>query len=164
MLVRLLGGRAVRMSDVRSADSHVVVFRPAVFEGLVLPAIGASAFVWIGIYQLTMQATSERLIGAVCILVGAMYPWFMTARVRLAVGDNLVVVRNPFRSTVIRLEEISDVQPEYEGLKIRTADGRSVTALAVQRWNLSLFLGRRSRADQVADLIRKRRDENGRSA
>jgi hypothetical protein len=62
-------------------------------------------------------------------------------------------VQNPVRRFDLPWAEIAEVLPGYSGLEITTRDDEVVIAWAVQKSNLAGWLKRRTRADDVADLL-----------
>lgn len=79
--------------------------------------------------------------------------WLLAVRPYVAIEGKTLVIQNPVRRRTVTLHEISGVQPGYAGLEIATTRGRTVSAWAVQRWNLSAMLGRSTSASEVADAI-----------
>lgn len=98
----------------------------------------------------------EAQVRWVFLLIATAIIWTVTFRVPVAVSSDRLVIRNPIRTHIIRLTDIVEIEPEYEGLRITTMDGRVLTAVAIQRWNVTAFLRRRSRADDAVDFIRSR--------
>lgn len=128
--------------------------------GWVLTALGgicAAAGVW-AIF------TAHLGGGVAALVVGTGWG---TVAFRSAVWPELraenegLVVRNPFRTHVIRWETIRRLAPSSRGIAIYTKDRKPVFAWAVQRSNFSSVVGRTSRADRIimelATLIEKQR-------
>ena len=117
------------------------------FFAAVMVAIGAS---WLfgGINFGT------RFIGAVVIALSLLGAAWLMFYVRLILSEDAVIIRN-IRTQTIRYADIESVEPMYEGLVVK-ANGRRHVALAIQRWNISLFLRRRTRADRIADEVQRR--------
>lgn len=80
---------------------------------------------------------------------------------RITAESEGVRVRNPSRETFIRWDHIVDAVPGFAGITIETSNGGAVTAWAVQKWRLSSWLGKRTRADEVADFIRNHATGSG---
>lgn len=135
------------------ADPNVLKFRYGWFERFFLPAVMVFAFGWIGLYQFTLGGLGAAIGGAVFLGIAGVTVWLATFRIMVAVGHDSMVIRNPLRTYVLKLDDIVSLTPEYEGLAVRTRQGSELTAVAIQRWNLTLFLRRRSRADDAVDLI-----------
>lgn len=66
-----------------------------------------------------------------------------------------VRIRNLGFARSVLVDEITDVDPGYSGITITTSDGKEVLALAVQKVNIAEWLGLYTRADAVADSIRR---------
>ncbi len=94
------------------------------------------------------------LMAAACAVLPAFFVWRCALHPRIELDDRIIRIVNPFASHVLRLNEVVAIEPSYSGLEIRSADGGKTTAWAVQRSNYSLFVGRRTRSDRVADEIR----------
>ena len=92
-------------------------------------------------------------MGVLFLLLTAVIVWLLTFRIVVLVGRDDMVIRNPLRTWVVALDDIVSLTPEYEGLVVRTRNGKKITAIAIQRWNLTLFLRRRSRAEDAVDAI-----------
>lgn len=111
-------------------------------------------FVSIGAPQFASR--DGALPGTALILIGVVGCWMGVVRVRVELGSEGLVVHNPVRTRRLRLVDIDAVDPAYEGLKLHLKNGQVVTVVAVQRWNVSLWLDRRTRSDRIADEIRSR--------
>lgn len=128
--------------------------------GWVLTALGgicAAAGVW-------AILTAHFGGGVAAVVVGTGWG---TVAFRSAVWPQLqaqnegLVVRNPFRTHMIRWETIRRLVPSSRGIAIYINDREPVFAWAIQRSNFASIVGRTSRADQIimelATLIEKRR-------
>jgi hypothetical protein len=62
-------------------------------------------------------------------------------------------VQNPIVSFSLARDATTQVLPGFYGLEIATRDGDLAIAWAVQRSNLTRWLKRRTRADDVADVL-----------
>ncbi|HEV7708436.1 MAG TPA: PH domain-containing protein [Asanoa sp.] len=82
-------------------------------------------------------------------------PLVLTLRPAVTLTETDVEVRNPLRTRRVPVAEITDAKTGYGGLRIETRDGRAVTAWAVQKSNLANWRGQHTRADDVAEAIRK---------
>ena len=91
---------------------------------------------------------------AVCMLVIMAMCVAFTYGTAVTLTPDSLIVTTAFRKTVIPLSEIANVTVRDIGLVIRTRDGRTRTAWAVPKDDFSRLLGRRTRADEVADVIR----------
>lgn len=56
----------------------------------------------------------------------------------------------------IEWSRVCSASPGYWGVEVSLSDGSTVVAGAVQKANVSVWLGRRTRADEVADFINAR--------
>ena len=97
---------------------------------------------------------SDRIVGALVVFGAATGALWLMVRVRIALLPSQLVISN-IRSKSIPYKEITDLNLGYEGLRVRTGT-RTYVSLAVQKWNVSKMLGRRTRADEIADEIRVR--------
>jgi Bacterial PH domain len=77
-------------------------------------------------------------------------------RARLELTRDGLVVVTTFSEHRIPWAEISDAKPGYAGIAILLRNGDSVLAGAVQKSNVSEWLHRRTRADELADRIVRR--------
>lgn len=66
-----------------------------------------------------------------------------------------LVMRNPFSTDRIPLREVVVLDPGYSGLSVMTAGKGAYVAWAVQKSNIAYWAGRHTRADHVAEEIRK---------
>ena len=71
----------------------------------------------------------------------------------LAATAEGVVIRNPFRRIVVPWRQVEGALPGSSGLIVLRTDRRPVKAWAVQKANWSHFLGKRRRADDVAEYL-----------
>jgi hypothetical protein len=74
----------------------------------------------------------------------------------LQVTPTTVSVRNMFVTRKRELVEIVKVYGTYNGLVIKSANRRRMTAWAVPKYNISVWLKRESRSDRVAAEILRR--------
>ena len=63
------------------------------------------------------------------------------------------MIRNPFRRIVVPWRQVEGALPGSSGLIVLRTDRRPVRAWAVQKANWSHFLGKRRRADDVAEYL-----------
>lgn len=117
------------------------------FFAVIMVAVGAS---WLfgGVN------VGTRVIGALVVLMSVVAAAWLMFYIRLVLATDTLIIRN-VRTRSIAYADIEQVQPEYEGLVVRTGE-RKFVALAIQRWNISLILRRRTRADLITDEIRRR--------
>ena len=81
--------------------------------------------------------------------LGILRPW-------IATDSRGITIRNPLSKVRFEWDEILDCAPGYYGLTITAAGGLSVTAIAVQKANASTWTGKRTRSDELCDLIKDR--------
>ncbi len=91
----------------------------------------------------------------VLAVVAVLYGWRYGLYPRVVVAVDTVTVRNPLRTTVIRLDRVTGVEPGENGLRITC--GESLTeAWCIQKSTTAIKAGRRTRADRVAEGLRAR--------
>jgi hypothetical protein len=64
-----------------------------------------------------------------------------------------IVIRNPLRRVKVPWRQVEGALPGSRGIIVLRTDRRPVKAWAVQKANWSHFLGRRRRADDVAEYL-----------
>ena len=89
-------------------------------------------------------------VGAVPIALGA---WRLALVPYVLVGAAEITVQNPFSKVTLQYSQVRRVRAGYYGLTLVLADGRSVTAWAVQKSNWARWRHSPTRADEVADAI-----------
>jgi len=77
----------------------------------------------------------------------------------VAMTPSAVVVRNRVGKTSIPYADIAVVRPGYYGTLIKRRSGGAVVAWAVQKPNWATRTKKRTRADDLADAIRRRMAE-----
>jgi hypothetical protein len=87
---------------------------------------------------------------AVLFAVGG---WRYGLHPSLAATDEGVVIRNPFRRVTVPWRQVEGALPGSRGIIVLRTDRRPVKAWAVQKANWSHFLGKRRRADDVAEYL-----------
>jgi hypothetical protein len=90
--------------------------------------------------------------------IGTAY-WSYSLRPAIRLDDSSVTVINPWRRTSVPLTSVLRVAPGYSGINIEYLIGNRpgvVCAWAVQKANLSTWRGRQTRADRVAEAIKRR--------
>jgi hypothetical protein len=71
----------------------------------------------------------------------------------LAATDTGVVIRNPLRRVTVPWRQVEGALPGSRGVIVLRTDRSPVKAWAVQKANWSHFLGKRRRADDVAEYL-----------
>ncbi len=125
------------MTRVLGAIFSVFLAVMAVVTVIIAVSHGPVSMVW-----------NALLFFAVAVGIGC-YVW----RVALEVSADAVIISNPFSTRTVPLSSISAASPGYYGMALTTRDGRTFTAMAVQKGNLASRRGRRTAADQVAEAI-----------
>lgn len=97
--------------------------------------------------------TSDRLGGCAFLVLAPLGYWLLAVRPYVEVGPSGMVVRNPFRYWAVPLDEIENVESGYSGLVIQLANGRTLTAWAVQQSNVGAWIGGRGRAAEVRSVL-----------
>lgn len=117
------------------------------------------AVVAIPALALTLLLTTPHPVVAVTLLVltllAAVYGWRYGLYPRLVLTrDHHLVVRNPWHTTRLPLQQIRTIEPGPNGLRVRTYDGRTVEAWCVQKSNTAVRTGRLTRADRIVTELR----------
>lgn len=104
--------------------------------------------------------TSDRVSGAVMLIVAPAASWLLWGRSYLVLTDEQVVVQNPIVAFVVPLADVLHAEAGSWGVLIAVR-GRSsaVVAMAVVKANISFMTGRQVRADRVADAIMRAAQE-----
>ena len=100
---------------------------------------------------------------AVLAALFAVGGWRYAVHPSLAATEEGLVIRNPFRRVVVPWRQVEGALPGSRGVIVLRTDRRPVRAWAVQKANWSHFLGKRRRADDVAEYLTqsaKRRRES----
>ena len=100
----------------------------------------------------------EVRTGLVTAAVFGLFPvvaWRWGTHPQLAATDDGVEARNPLRTALVPWADVERCVPSSLGLVIerREGTGRPVVAWAVQKPNVARWLGRRTRADEVAAAL-----------
>lgn len=146
--------RQAELARAVLASPDVKIFHFSVLERWLMSGIMLAVFGGFGIDLLVDDDPFGWCAGLSMIGFGVGVSYLMTFRVLVAYTEDHVLVRN-VRSRVVLRRDVVAAEPTYEGLVLRTAQGKRLTAAALPRYNLSLFLRRTGRADAVAhDLMR----------
>ena len=152
-----------RWARLRAPDAHGRVlgrWRPAVpsrLFGLVLVGV----FLVMGTFLVADGAqTSDRVSGAVMLVVAPVMLWLVWVRPYLVLTDEQVVVQNALVAFVVPLADVRHAEAGGWGVLIAVRGRHApVTAMAVVKANISFMTGRRVRADHVADAITRAAQE-----
>jgi hypothetical protein len=79
----------------------------------------------------------------------------------IAVRSEGIEIRNPHARQMVPWDDIVDITPGYFGLTIRRRTGPDVVAWAVQKSNIARWTRHHTRADDVAEILRKEAIEHG---
>ncbi|MFI7431737.1 PH domain-containing protein [Micromonospora sp. NPDC049836] len=128
-----------------------------VFAGLLLGVIAIGVMVFVA-YQALAPDGELGLALALVVPYGmlAFLLWRQTFHPRLSAGPEGLVLRGPWRTVRVPWSAVVRCDAGYYGIAITCADGGRVLAPAPQKSNLSRWLGRRTRADDVADYLERR--------
>lgn len=125
---------------------------------LLVFTLGELAF---GVWLVRVAAHEHALLaGLVFALFVAVVPAVVAllyaVRARIVALEDVLVVGGCMSERWIRWSDVVGAKPGYSGITIHLRDGSSVVASAVQKANVSVWLGRRTRADAVSAVIRER--------
>lgn len=129
-------------------------WRPPVFYRVFFPALGLYfLFATVAYFDggADLQFTALGLVLGLVLTVGPFRPV-----VRL--GEQDVYARGVVFARRMPLRDIVEVEGGYDGLAFVTLDGRRFDATGVgEKFNITRWLGRRGKADSIADTIREAR-------
>ncbi|WP_422744625.1 PH domain-containing protein [Micromonospora sp. WMMD754] len=136
-----------------------------VFAGLLLGVMTIVA-VAVFAYQASTPDGDLRPALAIAVPYGLLgfLVWRQIFHPRLSVDAEGLILRGPWRTTRVPWPAVVRCDPGYFGIAITCADGSWVMAPAPQKSNLSRWLGRGTRADDVADYLERRAREHRREA
>jgi hypothetical protein len=137
-------------------QAETMTFHLNFAERFVFSTVFLLVFVGLGIAAATAGPVGDRAVGVGLLLVGVTGLYLAVFRIRVVVTTDQLHIYNPFRTRVVSLGDIDRVEQEYEGMKLRLKNGKAITVTAIQKWNVSVWLGRTTRADQVANLVNQR--------
>lgn len=132
--------------------------RPTSRVGLVVFALGELAF---GAWLIRVAAEEDALLSGIAFaFFAAVTPAVIALRyafrARIVATDDALVVVGCLSERKIPWSNVVGADPGYSGITVHLRDGSAVVAGAVQKANVSGWLGRRTRADAVAASIRER--------
>ncbi|MFD0783493.1 PH domain-containing protein [Micromonospora azadirachtae] len=134
-----------------------------IFAGLLfgVMSVGLVAFV---AYQAAAPDGDLRsaLVAAVPFGLLGFLLWRQIFHPRLTAGPEGLVLRSQWRTSRVPWAAVVRCDPGYYGIVITCTDGSRVVAPAPQKSNLSRWLGRSTRADDVADYLERRAREHRR--
>ena len=144
--VRRVAARAAGASgEIRTGSWRTPLWYRIVFPAIGLFFLYATVDFFDGGTDLGFTALSAVL--GLSFTVGPFVPV-----VRLE--EHTVYARGLVFHRVLALRDIVDVRPGYSGLSIETEDGSVFEATGVgEKWNIARWMGRRTAADSVAELI-----------
>jgi hypothetical protein len=137
----------------RSQWGSGLLARTASWTTLTLATATAGTFTGLVIGE--WWAATAGLMGfLVCSLLGAI-AYSFGIRPSVLLTSEAVIIHNPFRTIRVSWNEVQGAKATYSGVRIQRAEGRAIVAWAVQKSNLSFAIGRRSRADGLAEAVRR---------
>jgi hypothetical protein len=117
--------------------------------------MAAVGLIVLGLCLVFDGATPSDSFSGFVIIVGVVVAyWLFGLRPRVELTDDAVIVQNPLRRSVLDLGSITEVRASYGGLIFDVRWHRAVTAWAVQKTILAGWVGRRTRADEIAERLR----------
>lgn len=142
-----------------AGDELDQVWRPGRWGRVGAWAVGVAGGL-LSVVSLVAAATgvgAGALVAAVVFGLFPVFAWRWGTHPLLGASAEGVVVRNPVRTVVVPWADVERCVPSSLGLLIeRRGGGRPVVAWAVLKSNLSRWLGRRTRADDVAAALEER--------
>ena len=160
-------GDATGGGDAHELDDRDGRGRAGPFDEVWRPGLASQVTGWVGVGLNALLVVvalasvaggdggvgTSLLVAAVCAVV-ALAIWRWTVHPLLAVSAAGITVRNPLRSYVVAWEDVVAVAPTSLGLAMKLrGGGRPLVAWAVTKSNVAIRLGRRSRADEVAEYV-----------
>jgi hypothetical protein len=139
-----------------TGDELDEVWRPTRSGRVAASSVGAAGGL-LSALSLAASVTGAGTGGLLAAVVFGLFPvfaWRWGTHPLLAASAEGVLVRNPVRTVVVPWADVERCVPSSLGLLIeRRSGGRPVVAWAVQKPNRSRWLGRRTRADDVAEAL-----------
>lgn len=117
-----------------------------------LAAVGLGASI-VSISASEGSALEALAFVAVCFFVPAAFGLRYAFRARVELTEAELVIITTLSARRIPWAAVETALPEYSGVRVYLKDGRSIVAGAVQKSNVSKWLGRTTRADDLADEI-----------
>jgi hypothetical protein len=121
-------------------------------------ALGAAGVV-VAVAGLAAAAGGDVGGGLAVAVVFGLFPvvaWRWGTHPLLGLSTRGITVRNPVRTTVAGWDEVGRCATTSLGLVIERRTGRPLVAYAVAKPSVARWLGRRTRADEVATAIEQR--------
>jgi hypothetical protein len=110
-------------------------------------------FIVAGLAAAIYLARRHHLDLAAVPVLFALGGWRLGLHPSLRATADGVVIRNPFRRLVVPWNQVEGALPGSRGIIVLRTDRSPVKAWAVQKANWSHFLGKRRRADDVAEYL-----------
>jgi Bacterial PH domain len=123
-----------------------------------------------GVFVLGGSAVAARLALhhhpglAVLAALFAVGGWRYGLHPSLAATDEGIVIRNPLRRVLVPWRQVEGALPGSRGVIVLRTDRGPVRAWAVQKATWSHFLGKRRRADEVAEYLTRSAKRRRRAA
>lgn len=132
------------------------VWRTPAWYRVFFPAFGLPLLVAGVVY---FDEAGEDPLGTLLMFVMGLLLTFGPFRPCVRLDDDTVFARGIFFSRQFPLQDLKEVVPGYGGLTFVTADGREFEATGVgEKSNIARWLGRRTKADSLADVLYAARD------
>ncbi|MFI6257892.1 hypothetical protein ACIBCL_17570 [Micromonospora zamorensis] len=136
-----------------------------IFSGLLLGVVAVGVLVF-SAYQASAPDGDLRPVLAIAVPYGLLgfVLWRHIFHPRLSAGPEGLILHSQWRTVHVPWSAVVRCDPGYHGIAITCADGSRVMAPAPQKSNLSRWLGRTTRADDVADYLEQRAREHQRQS
>lgn len=136
-------------------DQRLHVWRPPLLErilgGLLCPTfLGMGGIITAVSWRLLSLSDILTLLG--CVIVGVLAGLYVAAT-SLSMTKDRLIVRNLGHRRTIPLREITAIRSGYYGTEILCREGKWWFGLAVQKPRFATWLGKRTRADAMAEVI-----------
>ena len=124
-----------------------------------LLAAGFAAFGLVVAIQAQIQGYIETSILLFCAAtVALLATWRLASAPFVATSADGIVVQNPLLRRTIAWNNIHQIDGGYYRLRIRTRDGETIVAWAIQKSNVARWTHTRTRSDDVATALLAHRD------
>jgi hypothetical protein len=141
--------------------SSATVLRRWTFSPLERTGLGGTAVLLLALSLVSMPSVSanspevdaDAVFVPCCFLLGGLGLMCFTVRAAIALTSDSILVRNLIGWHRIPLRRVTSIEPGHYGTTILYSPGKIWLALAVQKSNLSQWLNRRTRADDIADTL-----------
>lgn len=139
-------------------EENAVIWRLGAVDRWVFPGYAFGVFATIGVYELVV---GSMVPGIILLISGTGLSACLGLRPLAVMGAREIYIRNPARSHIVNIVDIVSLEQTWEGLHLQLVDGTTTNIWAIQKWNVAVFLKRRTAADDAADQIRGRQRRLG---